>query len=279
MAHLAREDRGQIILIAAFALAVTFIALALIVNSAIFTENLASRGETGGSDDALEVRAMVEASVGEAIAGANVHNTSGLDAGVEEGIEQTTDQLELQQVTNGALVEVSLVPGSTVDGLRIAQNESGGRAFEDNAMSGDDEWAVVTRVEPHSDRYNATRAFRMNVSRLPESDYAFVVTANGTQGEPTWEMRLYSDSGGDVDANEDVTVEVTTPSGSEHCTHETDHPYVHVDVTGGPWPANRVTRSGGAFTMGAETPPSSTVGSHTASGTSGTTSPSRMGPR
>ena len=236
MAHLAREDRGQIILIAAFALAVTFIALALIVNSAIFTENLASRGETGGSDDALEVRAMVEASVGEAIAGANVHNTTStttLGDGVKDGIAETTDQLELQHVTSGALVDVSLVSGSPVNGSRIAQNESGGRTFEDNAMSGDAEWAVVTRVEPHSDRYNATRAFRMNVSALPDSGDAFIVTANGTDGEPTWEMRLYSDSDGDVDAGEDVTVEVTTPSGSERCTHEAEHPYVHVDVTGG----------------------------------------------
>ncbi|MFC7028483.1 hypothetical protein ACFQH8_15740 [Halomicroarcula sp. GCM10025710] len=46
-------------------------------------------------------------------------------------------------------------------------------------------------------------------------------------------MRLYSASDGDVDAGEDVIVEVTTPSGSESCTHQAEHPYVHVDVTGG----------------------------------------------
>ncbi|MFC7251037.1 hypothetical protein ACFQJ5_14470 [Halomicroarcula sp. GCM10025324] len=236
MANLRRADRGQIILIAAFALAVTFVALALIVNSAIFTENLASRGETGGSDDALEVRAMAEASVGEAIFAANVHNTSTtttLENGVKAGIGETTDQLELQHVTGGALVEVRLVPGSPVYGSRIVQNESGGRTFEDNDLSGDGEWQVVTRLERDSDQHNATRAFKMNVSTLPDSGDAFVVTANGTRGEPTWEMRLYSASDGDVDAGEDVIVEVTTPSGSESCTHQAEHPYVHVDVTGG----------------------------------------------
>ena len=43
-----KGERGQILLIAAFALAVIFIALGLVVNGAIFTENLASQGDASG---------------------------------------------------------------------------------------------------------------------------------------------------------------------------------------------------------------------------------------
>ena len=42
------DSRGQIILVAALAIAVTFVALALIVNTVIFTENLATRETVDG---------------------------------------------------------------------------------------------------------------------------------------------------------------------------------------------------------------------------------------
>lgn len=236
MADLRRADRGQIILIAAFALAVTFVALALIVNSAIFTENLASRGETGGSDDALEARAMVEASAGEALYGANVHNTSSdsaLDDGFEDGLVHTQQQLEFQQVTSGVLVDVSLVSGSQVYGSRIAQNESGGRTFEDNALSGGGEWQVVTRASRFSADHNATRSFEMNVSELPSSSDPFIVRANGTGGSPKWRMEVYSNTLGAILVGDTITVDVTTPSGSESCTVSADREYTHIDVTEG----------------------------------------------
>ena len=77
MANLRDDDRGQIILVAAFAIAVIFVSLALIVNSAIFTENLASRGETAGSDGALSMRAMVETNVGDSMEAINGRPISG----------------------------------------------------------------------------------------------------------------------------------------------------------------------------------------------------------
>ncbi|MEF8907354.1 MAG: hypothetical protein V5A13_05805, partial [Haloarculaceae archaeon] len=50
------RDRGQIILVTAFALAVAFVALSVVINGAIFTQNLATRGDTAGGGDALQQR-------------------------------------------------------------------------------------------------------------------------------------------------------------------------------------------------------------------------------
>ena len=52
------RSRGQIILLAGFALAIIFVSLALILNTAIFTENLATR-ETADGHDALDLEQAV----------------------------------------------------------------------------------------------------------------------------------------------------------------------------------------------------------------------------
>ncbi|MFW5900746.1 MAG: DUF7261 family protein, partial [Halodesulfurarchaeum sp.] len=52
------RSRGQIILLAGFALAIIFVSLALILNTAIFTENLATR-ETDDGHDALDLQQAV----------------------------------------------------------------------------------------------------------------------------------------------------------------------------------------------------------------------------
>lgn len=194
-------ERGQILLVAAFALAVTFVALALVVNSAIFTENLASRGETGGSDTALTLRHEVEGSVGRTIEYANVHNTSTdteLRGAVEDGTDNTTLTIERQHATDGAFVNVSWDPsaaGARTMGSRIAQNDSSQRAFTSGAPTPSAEWLVVDDVSRDTAHTNGTRAFRVNASSLPSSSgSAFTVVVNTTAAtDVTWEMELWDD--------------------------------------------------------------------------------------
>ena len=59
-----RRDRAQLMLVTALALAVVLVVLVLLVNTAIYTENLATRGVDVGADDALEHRAAVVDGVG-----------------------------------------------------------------------------------------------------------------------------------------------------------------------------------------------------------------------
>jgi len=146
VAHLNDDERGQIILIAALALAVTFIGLALVVNSAIYTQNLASRGEVAGSNDALEMRAMVEANIGQGIVAANRYNystQSALETSVRESVRTTSTQTERQRVTSGTLVNVTLA-GSPTYGTRIAQTNMS--LFESGEATPSANWMVRERA-------------------------------------------------------------------------------------------------------------------------------------
>jgi hypothetical protein len=242
VADLTDRDRGQIILIAAFALAVTFVALAVVVNSAIFTENLASRGETGGSDDALSLRYDVEQGVGRSIESANVYNTtsqSTLEEGVEKGIGNVNAAFSKQNAAHTAIVNVSHT-GSPTYGSRVVQNESGGRTFESN--TGDSNWVVmygVKRVTPSSEPGNGTRAFEMNLSEVPDPTLTpFTVTVYNYTADDgsaeTWEMKIWG-STTNIVAGTDLTVEVSKSSTgtTESCTVEVDRNYATIDVTGG----------------------------------------------
>lgn len=212
------DDRGQIILIAAFAMAVMFVSLALVVNSAIFTENLASRGETSGSDDALVVRYEVEQSVGGAVAHANTYNTSSdatLEANVTDSVATIGESLANQQAATGKVVTVD-GPTAFDHGTRIRDNASGGSDFR-NASGGatiQQDWRVASDVD-------RMRAFRMNVS----SASGFQVNLSETAGSDTWRVEV-DESGGEfvVTVHESgTTVGDCTTTGSPN--------YVTIDVT------------------------------------------------
>jgi len=124
VAHLSGEDRGQILLVAAFALAVIFVAMALIVNSAIFTENLASRGETSGSDGALSMRADVATSVGAGVEAANRNDNGSvgeLTDAVSASVRNISRQTGRQSARSGRVVDVSYQ--SATEGARIYQSD------------------------------------------------------------------------------------------------------------------------------------------------------------
>ena len=223
------DERGQIILIAALALAVTFIGLALVVNSAIYTQNLVSRGEVAGSNDALEMRAMVETNVGQGIIAANRYNystQSALETSVRESVRTTSTQTERQRVTSGTLVNVTLA-GSPTYGTRIAQTNTS--LFESGEATPSANWMVRERVTRPGDGTNATRRFVINATQLPSSGNKFVVTTNGTGGNPKWMMRIW----GGVGPSGTVNVAVDTPSGTQTCAVPIEEPYAHIDVTGG----------------------------------------------
>ncbi|WP_336337250.1 DUF7261 family protein [Haloarcula brevis] len=228
MAHL-NDDRGQIILIAALALAVTFIGLALVVNSAIYTQNLASRGEVAGSNDALEMRAMVEANVGRGVTAANRYNHStqtALETALRDSVRTVSTQTERQRVTSGTLVNVTLA-GSPTYGTRIAQTNTS--RFESGEATPSADWMVRERVTRPGDGTTATRRFVINATQLPISGNEFVVTANGTGGNPEWTMRIW----GSVGPGGTVNVEVDTSAGTQTCSVPIEEPYAHIDVTGG----------------------------------------------
>lgn len=219
-----RDERGQLLLLAAFALAVTFVALALVVNSAIYTENLASRGEGGARGDALSARHAVETELGGVVETLNVHGPDGwseLRDAMDGAVENTTRFAGRQQAAQGRYLNVSAVGHAR--GTRIADETPGGSTFE--GTDGADQWQVAST--------NATRAFVLNVSRTsvgsdtfggPRSDEFEV---NVTSGTDSWLVNL-SDDGGTF------TVGVREPGGATAtCAAPSGSGNVEVDLTAG----------------------------------------------
>jgi hypothetical protein len=142
------DERGQLLLVGVLVLAASFIVLALVVNSAIFTENLATREDVPGSEEAVEYRAEIVDAIGETVVNINedenVTSRSELENHTQNEVAVLHSRGGLTWAIRGGMVNVSY-QNETV-GYRIAQeNES--RNFTDRSASED--WTVaedVTRV-------------------------------------------------------------------------------------------------------------------------------------
>lgn len=265
MANLTDDDRGQLILVAAFAIAVIFVSMALIVNSAIFTENLASRGETTGSDGALSMRAMVETNAGDNLEAVNRnYSDDGTQVtAFEESVEQLSVQTSNQQSRSGRLVTVEYLSHS--DGTRIVHNDSSD--FREDGTATD--YTLASNVE-RAPGANGTRAFRINATTLGATgnSSAFEIKVNqtgATANDYSWRARIYRNvtaSGEYIHVrtirNDTVTDEVANcdvPRGGPSAP-------IRIDVTAGtvqgqPCEALRTRTDGENFHFGAGTDASS----------------------
>lgn len=216
------RDRGQLLLVAVLILAAAFIILALVVNSAIFTENLATRDSVAGSEEALEYRAEVVDSVGEMVVDAN-----------ENGIEQEPDiALEygelsersgFEQALRGGVVAIDDV--STTSGQRIAQdNESRNLTSINNTA----DWQLADGVRQVRNVQFAFTA--VDADGFWIFDEPFRMHIRGDSGS-TWTVEV-SDQFGLFD--DEIGIRVNTPSESAQCVWDQDEVEgdFTVDVTG-----------------------------------------------
>lgn len=218
-------DRGQMLLIGAFILAVAFVGLALIANAAIYTENIASRNDAGGAGDALQSRHAVAEGVGDAMARANVYNNSAWSH-ITDNVSAAADTVAViaarEEAADGRYVDVSAT-GHT-EGTRIADNASGGSVFR--GSSGAHDWTVA-----ETDR---ARAFVMTVDHDNVTgtnsfggplDDEFRV--NVTDGTDSWIVNVTGHSG-------TFTVGVDPPGGDAGtCAVSGSPETVTIDLTAG----------------------------------------------
>ena len=195
------DGRGQIILVAAFALGVIFIALAVVVNAAIFTENLATRGEATSDSDALHYRHEVEESAGRTLDFVNAEADSGdsvsnLESRVKDNVTDISLQGTRQKSRLGRAVVVDDV--SVEDSGTRLENTSG--SFENE--TGSNEWDVAQSVPQ-------TRDFVLNVSDvstlLGSQTGAFNVSVTSSTGGPHWNMSVHRPAADTVEVTVDNT--------------------------------------------------------------------------
>jgi len=201
----AGDERGQLLLVAVLVLAAAFIVLALVVNSAIFTENLATRDSVAGSEDALEYRSEVVDSVGAMVVQANAN-------GIEESpaVDPETATLGegsgFEQALRGSVVEIDYQNDMT--GQRIAQ-DNGTRNL--TSINNTADWRLAEGVEQVR---NVRFAFTdVDADGFWVFDDPFRMHVRGDNGS-RWTMEVSDEFGVFTD---EIGITVETPSNTAHC--------------------------------------------------------------
>lgn len=224
------RDRGQMLLVAAFGIAVMLVALALILNTSIYTENLATRGsDISGGKDAQRYRAVTEETFRGTVKYVNYNDNSSADAAGSYAELNTPARYAVwnysnlsgrQQAKDSIVANVSLKRQS--QGTRIYQWS--GTDFNDK--DGNRNWTVATDVDTDGPRGEGVRNFTISAPRadlteeapvdVAPSDPIFFVnfTESGTQNH--YRVFLFEDDGG----GDEVGLKVATPSGSDSCIRD-----------------------------------------------------------
>ncbi|WP_436927251.1 DUF7261 family protein [Halosimplex amylolyticum] len=190
--------RGQIILVGAFALAVVFVALALVMNAAIYTENLATRSESAETSNAHAFHRATETMAVESFRYAHTAHSGDHDAlnqSVRDAVESYHNATRRQQAAHGQLTNVSV---ATTPGVNVTDDPS------DFSDSGTDDWTIATDVSD-------TRKFRLDVESWSgsDSDELWVVADGGD----TWYLNVSYDS-----AASEYEIGVNDSGSYESCT-------------------------------------------------------------
>ncbi|TKX71615.1 hypothetical protein EXE45_00920 [Halorubrum sp. SP9] len=219
------EDRAQIILITGLTLAVLFVAVVLLLNTVIYTQNLATRGADAGGAEAIEFReGVVDDLAG--IMYREHRNRSSPDGVVDDFAASAATYARTVgdlRARDGVIADVSVNRSTVETGYFVAQNESdtGFRNMTSPGGSATD-WTVVSGV-------NRTRNYRLTVDSATLSDDAgdaFTIVADGA-GE-NWSVTL---SNGSADAIDVRVRNATSDPPPKTFSHEGGN--VTIDLTAG----------------------------------------------
>lgn len=215
---LGMADRGQLLLIAALGMAILFVALAVILNTGIYTENLATRSsDIAGGSDALRFAESAEVGGIGLVERTNQYNNSSHDSlqtALVTGVTVWTNTTGKLTATRGTATSVELV--STTNGTRLVQDNAT-RDFT-NESGNATAWTLVTDAEN-------TRKFRINVTDYSSlggfgSGNAFTVIVDNSSA--TWRFNITANGS-------QTTIGIRNQSGGEQlCTVSSQDPWVNV---------------------------------------------------
>lgn len=215
--------RGQLLLIGGLGIAMTLVVLAVVLNTVIFTQNLATR-EAVDSRGPIEFTNAADGGIGGAVSEANYWNTSSyadLDAEVAKAVSTWAGNATRFGASKGLVTYVEL--RSTTHGSRLFQSEA--RAWTND--TGETAWTMADNV-------SGTRRFHANLSQadLAQTDSTDLGASsafriNVTDGSGNWSLYVYEPTTGGLNS---VNVTAVTPGGSMSTCQATDA-YANVDIT------------------------------------------------
>jgi len=187
------RDRGQLLLVGALALAVLFVALALLLNTAIYTGNLATRDAGVDAAPAVEYVSDSRAAGVGAVRSVNYRNNTTypeLNAAFRGTVGRWDGLATHHRSVDGDLAAVEVA--AVTNGTRIEQDDAS-RNFTSAGES--ENWTVAD--SPDLSGIRAMR-FTVNASELasgPSDAFRMNVTSAGV----TRSLHVYENGGGDVE--------------------------------------------------------------------------------
>lgn len=161
MADVTPRERAQLVLITGLVLAATLVGVALVLNTVMFTENLATRQTTESLDETNQYRQATRESVQTALGQVNTGPTNASHHDLRENftnaLEAREAALRRDAAVQGASVDVSLRTSN--GGFRLQQTNAGRDFTAGGTNAGATDWALVEGA-------NGTTPFVMNLSRM-----------------------------------------------------------------------------------------------------------------
>ncbi|AQL41673.1 hypothetical protein BV210_02620 [Halorientalis sp. IM1011] len=211
MANLRDDDRAQVLLVAGFVLAASFVALTLVLNSVIYTENLATRGDDAGGENAISYRNDVTEGLERVLESVNRNGSTKakIHDDLSDAVVSTSRRAAQFEVLQGTSANTSLA--AVTWGTRIGQNQTTGNFSNSTEPSTADvasDWTLATGVQ-------GTRSATIDVtdSSMLDQSGDDPLTLRVSDGSDDWTLTLYNDGTAD-----DTWIEITNASGSGTCS-------------------------------------------------------------
>lgn len=184
------NDRGQMLLVGGLAVAVSIVVLVLLLNSAIYTQNVATRGGGVDGESALEYRAVMTDATAELLAAENDRDYETADAlwrNATRAVDNVSVGLRDQWVS--AVAVASLDSQTLHNGTRVVQSN---QSRELTDASGAANWSLASNA-------GGIRSFEIRPTAVtggpldlePDSESTRV---NVSGGGATWRLYVYNNS-------------------------------------------------------------------------------------
>ncbi|MFC5136172.1 MULTISPECIES: DUF7261 family protein [Haloferacaceae] len=181
-------DRGQMLVVAGLVMAVSLVALVVLLNATIYSENLATRGVEGADREAADVRATAVGGVGELIDATNRAGPAPNET-VVKGVEALDQRMARSYAERGGVVHLTTNESRITRGKYVTTDGNATKLA--NATN-----ATTYTFAGGVDR---TRRFTLeieleslaNTTRSNATDEAFHVAFNGSDLSESQEVYVY----------------------------------------------------------------------------------------
>ncbi|MFC5278719.1 hypothetical protein ACFPM1_08130 [Halorubrum rubrum] len=153
--RLREADRGQLLVVAGLVMAVSLVALVVLLNATIFTENLATRGIEAADGEATEVRATAVGGVGELVDATNRQERASHEVtNVTDGVAALDARMARSYAERGGVVHLE------TNESRVTRGEYLSTAGNATSLANDTDATAYAFV----DGIDRTRGFSLSLS-------------------------------------------------------------------------------------------------------------------